>query len=167
MKNKVNELLLEISFGYNKQLSFYQTMLKLSQDQEKLLDDSIEVETDSLIKLLNKRQNIINKVEKMSNDLLTKKQEVCSILELDEFSIRSIYDSIDCKGADDLEVTVKKLAKIIFDIKNLDKVNEIKLKKHIAKTKIKLADVQGKKKVNNAYNPKAIQKDGIFIDYSK
>lgn len=167
VNKNVYQILMDITLNYKKQLPLYQRMLKLSYEQERILNNVDDINTEALVKLLNKRQDTINKTEIINESIKGMKDKVCNILHLSQFNIRSICEKIDSPVGLELGKIISQLTDVICEIKDVDKSNEIKLKKHMAKTKIKLADVQGKKKVNQAYQQTIVQQDGVFIDYSK
>lgn len=167
MKDSILNLVLRrMAQGYEEQIPSYEQMYALALQQEETLREE-EVNTDQLVELINRRQDIINSLEEVNEEISRLKGEVCTALGIDEFIMSKIRERITGPGVEDLAEVVNRLAAILQKIKELDKKNEETLRQRIKETKDKLTELQNAKKANKAYQPDKPTPGGAFIDFSK
>jgi len=162
----LNLVLRRMAQGYEEQIPCYEQMYDLALQQEETLREE-EVNTDRLMELINRRQEIIDNLEELNGDISRLKAEVCTSLGIDQFIISKIRERITGPGVEDLAEVVNRLAAILQKIKELDKKNEETLRQRIKETKDKLTELQNAKKANKAYQPDKPTPGGAFIDFSK
>lgn len=164
--NILNLVLRRMAQGYGEQIPLYEKMYELVLEQEKNLQ-SEEVNTDSLLDLINKRQEIIEGLESLNAQIGDLKEEVRHALDIDEFTMGKIKANISGPGVEELDEAISRLGQILSRIKDMDKQNEDTLRTRIKETREKLAQLQNAKKANEAYQHNPPTKDGVFIDFSK
>jgi len=167
LKDSILNLVLQrMAQGYEEQVPLYQQMYALALEQEETLR-SEEVNTDQLVDLINRRQDLIDNLEELNGEIARLKGEVCAALGIDDFIMSKIRERMSGPGVDELGQAAAHLARLLQQIKDLDKTNEDTLRLRIKDTKEKLAQLQNAKKANNAYRPQTPNKDGVFVDFSK
>lgn len=152
--------------GYAEQLPLYDRMRLIALEQEKnLLDEEINI--DAIINNIASRQELINTLDNLNQEILKLKKEVCKAVNIDEFNISTIKAIIPGPGVYELAGTLEQTALLLEEIKDLDKRNEESLRQRITETRDKLTKIQGSKKADKAYQPSPANKEGVFIDFSK
>lgn len=162
----INLVLVRMAEGYEEQLPLYEKMYHLAKAQAQCLGME-EVDTDRLTELINERQDLIETLERGNLKINKLKEEVCSALELDSFSISGLKMHLGGTGVERLEIVLADLARILEEIKKLDGSNEDNLRKKIKGIMDRLSHVHNAKKAHNAYQSPGSTPDGVFIDYSK
>lgn len=167
MKASILNLVLQrMARGYEEQLPYYEEMYKLALEQEIVLQQA-EVDTDHLVELIKKRQELIDKVEGLNKEISNLKIEICKALGLEEFTLNIIKEYVRGEGTQELDSAISVLTQVLRKIRQLDQKNEDKLRQRINETKDRLTQVGNTKKANKAYNAKVKNPEGIFIDFSK
>ncbi len=114
----------------SEQKELYKGMLAIAQEQVKVLQEE-DVDVERLTALIDKRQEIINKLEALG------------------------------------EITrSNKVLQLMTQIRDLDKNNEVILRRRVDEITKKMAEVQQNKKANRAYEPDMRPNDGVFVDFS-
>ncbi len=162
----MNFVLQRLAQGYDEQTPQYEKMYKLVLEQEKVLQEK-EVDTSTLLDLIAKRQGIIEILEEQNEKLSDLKGEVCTSLELNEFSIKEIKARMGGDGVEALSASLARLSEVIGKIKGHDRENEKTLRQRIKETAGHLAGIHKQKKARKAYTEEPRCEDGVFIDYSK
>lgn len=167
MKDSILNLVLRrMAQGYGEQIPLYEKMFEIVLEQEKNLQ-SEEVNMDSIVDLINKRQEIIHSLEVLNSEMGILKEDVRQTLGIDEFTVGKIRAAISVPGVEELDEAIIRLGHILSKIKDLDKHNEDTLRSRIKETRDKLTQLQNAKKANEAYQYNPAAKDGVFIDFSK
>ncbi|MCR4441620.1 MAG: flagellar export chaperone FlgN [Peptococcaceae bacterium] len=167
MKDNVVRLgLASMAREYREQTAIYEEMRRLALEQEKCLQQP-EVDTDLLMELLNRRQEMINSLEERNRNMGQLKEEIRLALGIDEFTIGQISACLNAAEIEELAESMEKLSMVLVEIKELDRKNEQAMRHHIQETAGKLNRLQHGRKARKAYQPGLVNKDGVFIDYSK
>lgn len=164
--NDIGILLRRMSEGYQKQMPLYEEMYNLALEQEKCVQ-AVDVDTEQLFALINRRQELINDLELRQVKIGKYKDEVVSSLGISEFTISGISRHCSDMDVAALAETLEKFTALLIKVKDLDKTNEETLRTRIKETADNLSNVQKEKKARNAYQQKAANKDGVFVDFSK
>ena len=167
MKDSILKLALQrMNQGYEEQIPFYERMYAIALEQEITLQLE-EVNTDQLVELIARRQDLIGSLEELNGEITRLKGEVCIALGIKDFNISTLREKLTGPKVEDLAEVIGRLAQLLQKIKELDKTNEDTLRTHIRDTKDKLTQLQNAKKANKAYKPEPLAKDGVFVDFSK
>lgn len=167
MKTNVIRLILEnMTKEYSKQTVEYEKMLGLAREQENCLQEA-EIDSEKLFALINRRQELINNLENAKLQIETLKKELAATLGTEEFSLNTLDRCYRDSAYFQLSESMEKLTVLLKTIKELDQKNELALRHKIKQTTEKLNQIQQDKKARKAYQQQQVNKDGIFVDYSK
>ena len=167
MKDNIINLILErIAQNYGEQLPYYEEMYRIALVQEKILEQA-EIDADLLLSLINQRQELITVLEEKNRAIAPIKEEVCQVLEINEFNLTNLQKRVKGPGGEALTKVLGQLAFVLGRIKEVDNKSEKLLREGLAKVKDKLGQVQNTKKATKAYQPAAALSDGVFIDCNK
>lgn len=167
MKTNVIRLILQnMAKEYTKQTVEYEQMLGLAREQEICLQEA-EIDSEKLFALINRRQELINNLENEKLQIETLKKELAATLGTKEFSLNTLDRRYRDSAYLQLSESMEKLTLLLKTIKELDQKNESALRHKIKETTEKLNQIQQDKKARKAYQQPPVNKDGIFVDYSK
>jgi flagellar biosynthesis/type III secretory pathway chaperone len=167
LKTNVIRLILQnMAKEYTKQTVEYEQMLGLAREQENCLQEE-QVDSEKLVALINRRQELINNLENEKLQIETLKKELAATLGIEEVSLNTIDQRYRDSAYLQLSESMEKLTVLLKTIKELDHKNELALRHKIKETTEKLNQIQQDKKARKAYQQQPGNKDGIFVDYSK
>lgn len=164
--NLLNLVFKRMAGGYQEQVPFYEKMLQVAERQKVILAKE-EVDIEQLFNLIEQRQELLVKLEKMNEGLASLKEEIKDALEITEFNISNIKKRISGPGVEALSNSWEQLGNLVTKIKELDQANEASLRQVMQKTQEQLKVLQENKKAGQAYQSTPLADEGIFIDYSK
>lgn len=167
MNEKASDLLIRrMSQCYEEQMTAYKEMYSLALEQGQCIQ-AAEADTAQLFALVSRRQVLIKRLEDMQAVIRGLEEEVKSLLGIPEFTVSKI--SAECNTAEvpRLSLALGNFTALIASIKNLDKINEDRLRLRIKETANNLVSIQKEKKARKAYQQKATNKGGIFVDFAK
>jgi len=165
-ENVVRLGLASIAREYREQAEVYERMRELALEQEKCLQQP-EVDLDLLMALLDRRQEMIGALEERNRHIGLLKEEIRLALGIDEFALGQIAARFDFAEVEELAESIGRLSAVLAEIKDLDRKNEQAMRHHIKETAGKLERIHNSRKARKAYQPGLVDKDGVFIDYSK
>ncbi len=144
---------------YKDELSCYQRLVELGRRQNELISDE---EFDSLEGLLNNKQEIIEKVNKIEENLLPYKEYLAKELKLDKS--KWFLDLLRNKIiSNKLTIVMNKIINLLKELKELDQLNQKDMRLKRNKVLKEVNKVKQGSKINNSYNQK-VRIHSTFID---
>ncbi len=164
--NILNFVLLRLAQSYEGQIPFYKRMDELARAQAECLQLP-EIDPERLLEFIYQRQETIEKLEGLNQEITGLKKEIQESLELQEFTISAVKQRLSGEGVEALDKVIGDLTQLLGRIKELDKKNEEVLRSRIQETKDKLSQLNNAKAADKAYKPLSVTKDGVFLDFKK
>jgi hypothetical protein len=160
MNETINNLCVNILEKSKSNYSHFEEMLKITQQlEEKLPSGDVEL----CNKILEQRQQLINKIELVNKEIHLFQNEINSIIKLEDFSLESVQPHI----SKDLYETVinlnTKIQTIIEQIQTLDKEHFRNAEMAIEETKLQLLRVHSTLRPNQSYQ-RAPMSEPKFVD---
>ncbi len=135
-------------------------MFELTTKQTAVIEKSGDIIVN-LSALINKKQEIMNKVDILDADFVGKYEALK--IDLGVVSLEN-YDVKSDEGLKALREVAAKISNVMREIKKTDDENTKKMSLHINATKRELKDVKNGMKIAKSYGKKNSEVQSIFID---
>ncbi len=144
----LNSEIEQIVRGYKQQYQYYQDLLQLSRQLEALIsaDDVEDVQ-----QLLLKRNEIIERIKVVEDNLSIHREAVMALLHLKEFNLEKVQDLIHADLRKELTEQREAIEQLIKAIIRLDSKNEEALKNHLQDVAGELKNIHQYYEIRKAY----------------
>jgi flagellar biosynthesis/type III secretory pathway chaperone len=167
LKDKQNELVVEnmiISLInlYQQEVSRYQELLKLTNQQQKFIKNN---EWDELNQVTEKKRNLMKKIDRLEEEVLEFQEQIAAELDLeidDEFYPHLI--KMELPKTEELYQVLQKVYNIMKQINKLNQKNQSKIKEEKNKKQQRLKEINRGMTVNSAYSGYSDTSEGKFFD---
>jgi len=129
----MNEI--DIKKAYEKELEIYESMFKITREQERSIQSK---DLKKLSQLICQKAKMMEKIEKIEKSLVPFKEKWKNCK--DEFALK-----------EEISTLMRKIASLLEEVLSWEKKNELLLKNHLSTTAIELKNIQTGKTLKMAY----------------
>ncbi|HYE10830.1 MAG TPA: flagellar export chaperone FlgN [Patescibacteria group bacterium] len=156
-----NQLINDLNQIIEQKLELFKEIYNITLAQQKDIEDH---EADNIEALVQKKQQVIDKIDKLDGDFLASYNKLKEAHNLDSLDLIDTEKHPEMKN---IKTHIKSIMGMAHKIMELENSNKDKLDKIFQNVKSELRQINVGKRSLNAYEPKPVYNDGVFIDKKK
>lgn len=156
-----NQLINQLNQIVEHKLEFFTEIYSITMEQKKDIEDN---DADNIAALVQQKQDIIDRVNKLDEDFLSGYKKLKEELHLDSLDFN---DTKKYPEMESIKTHIEKIMGMAHKIMELENSNREKLNAIFQEVKNELRQINTGKRSLKAYEPQPVYNDGIYIDKKK